>query len=426
MAFRRKKRRKDTGSQHSRAMRAMGAFVIVCFAFAVGFVLRGSDAFLERMGMSSFSVDVEQNPGATVSGETYDSISARIAEVQGMLEQESLDGYELDEVTRTLITGFLKDTGDSYARYYDPEAYAAYTATEADEKFGIGVLFGDYKNQAYAVDVIPGSSAQASGVRVGDFIVAIDGDRKSDGWPLADALKQLEREEGSSVVVTWRRPDNIESEGGDEYTVTLTCAPAERKNVTSALRDETIGYIKVRQFGRESASLVKDAVKKLANKGATAYVLDLRDCPGGYLTQAVEVTSMFQNSGVVVQIKTTEGVTTRSASGTTLTSAPVAVIVNGNTAAAAEVVAASLQDNDRAVIVGRTTMGKGTVQLMRELSFGGAISYTVAEYITPQGRSLTNAGVSPNVVAGSDSASGSGQDIQLDLAVEAVTARVEG
>ena len=95
MAFRRKKRRKDAGSQYSRAMRAMGAFVVVCLAFAGGFILRGSDGFLERMGMGSLSVDVEQNPGATVSGDTYDSISARIAEVQGMLEQDSLDDYAL-------------------------------------------------------------------------------------------------------------------------------------------------------------------------------------------------------------------------------------------------------------------------------------------------------------------------------------------
>ena len=403
----------------------MGAFVIVLLAFAIGFVLRGNDAFLDRMGMGALSVDVEANPGATVSGNTYDSISARIAEVQGMLEQESLEQYSLDEATRTLVSDFLKETDDAYARYYDPESYAAYTAEEADELFGVGVLFGDYQNQAYAVDVIPGSSAQARGVAVGDFVVAIDGDRKDGGWPVADTLKMLEREEGDSVVVTWRRPDNIESAGGEEYTVTLTCGPAERKNVTSAMRDENVGYIKVRQFGRESADLVKDAIKKLKGKGATSYVLDLRDCPGGYLTQAVEVTSMFQSSGVVVQIQTTEGVTTRSANGATLTTAPLAVLVNGNTAAAAEVIAASLQDNDRAVIVGRTTMGKGTVQLMRELSFGGAISYTVAEYLTPQGRSLSGAGVSPNVVAGATSA-GSGQDIQLELAVEAVAVRSEG
>lgn len=425
MAFRRKKRRKDVGSPNTRALRAMGGFVIICLVFGLGFFLRGNDAFLDRMGMSALSVDVEQNPGATVSGNTFDSISARIAEVQGLIEQDSLDEYALDTATATLVGDFLKETGDPYSRYYDPSAYVAYTTSAAEETFGVGVLFGDYQNQAYAVDVIPGSSAQSSGVMVGDFVVAIDGERKDDGWTVAETLKQLEREDGSTVVVTWRRPENLESPGGEEFTVTLTCAQSDHKSVSSGMRNENVGYIKVRQLGRESATLVSDAVKELSGKGATSFVLDLRDCPGGYLTQAVEVASIFQNSGVVVQIRTNEGVTTRSATGSPATSAPLAVLVNGNTAAAAEVIAASLQDNDRAVVVGRTTMGKGTVQLMRELSFGGAISYTVAEYLTPQGRSLNGAGVSPNVVAGSGSASGAGQDIQLNLAIEAVAVRTE-
>ena len=97
----------------------MGAFVMLALVFATGFVLRGNDVFLNRMGMDALSVDVEQNPGATVSGDTYDSVSARVAEVQGLLEQQSLDDFSLDEATRVLISDFLKETGDPYARYYD-------------------------------------------------------------------------------------------------------------------------------------------------------------------------------------------------------------------------------------------------------------------------------------------------------------------
>ena len=398
----------------------MGAFVFVCLVFVAGFVLRGSNGFLERMGMDSLTVDVEQNPGATVSGDTFDSIAARIAEVQGILEQQSLDEYALDEATQELISDLLKSSGDPYARYYDAQAYAAYTEKASESTFGVGVLFGDYQNAAYAVDVIPGSSAQVAGVVPGDFVVAIDGVRKDEGWTLSDTLKQLEREDGATVVVTWRRPDNLESPGGEEFTTELTCAEAIQKNVTYSLRDDNVGYVRIRQLSRDSASIVADAVKDLASQGATSYVLDLRDCPGGYLTEAVELVSVFQNSGVVVQIQTMEGTTSRSASGRPLTSAPLAVLVNGNTAAAAEVAAASLQDNDRAKIVGQSTMGKGTVQVMRELSFGGAISYTAAEYKTPKGRSLDKNGVSPDITA---SSSESGADVQLDLAIEAVAVR---
>ncbi|MDO4533886.1 MAG: S41 family peptidase [Coriobacteriia bacterium] len=402
----------------------MGSFVFICLVFAAGFMLRGNDVLLERLGMDAFSIDAEQNPGATVSGDTFDSLAARIAEIQGIIEQDSLNSYSLDDATRSTIVDFLKETGDPYVQYYDVQSYAAYGANEADAVYGVGVLFGDYKNQAYALDVIPGSSAQTSGVREGDFVVAIDGERKDGGWPLPDAIKRIDREDGKTVVVTWRRPENVESPGGEEFTTTLVCAAAERENVVSRMRGENVGYIRVRQLNRDATANVSDAISKLTGKGAKAFVLDLRNCPGGYLTQAVELVSLFQGSGVVVQIKTKDNVTTRSATGSPLTTAPLAVIVNGNTAAAAEVVAASLQDNDRAVVVGQPTMGKGTVQMMRELTFGGAISYTAAEYLTPQGRSLDQAGVSPNVVAASGG-SGATSDIQLELAVEAVSARAE-
>ena len=421
MAFRRKKRRKDLGSRNSRAIRVMGAFVIACLLCVTGFVLRGNNVFLERMGMESLSVDVEQNPGMTVAGDTYNSLSARIAEVQGVLEQNSLDAYDLDDATHLLVADMLKETGDPYARYYDEEAYAARKVTEADEVFGVGILFGDYKNQAYAVDVIPGSSAQVAGVESGDFVVAIDGERKDEGWTLSDTLKNVEREDGSSVAITWRRPESLEAAGGDEYTVTLTCANVAQKNVTSKLRSKKVGYVKVLQLGRNSASLVSEAVKNLTGKGATSFVLDLRDCPGGYLTEAISLASLFQGNGVVVQIKTHEGTSARSATGNAITTAPLAVIVNGNTAAAAEVVAASLQDSNRAVIVGQSTMGKGTVQITRELSFGGAISYTAAEYITPKGRSLNDSGVSPDILASASSEN----DTALILAAGTASSRVK-
>jgi carboxyl-terminal processing protease len=399
----------------------MMLFVLLCLVFAVGFGLRGNNAFLARLGMDSLSVDVEQNPGATVSGDTFDSISARVAEVQGMIEQDSLDDIPRDDSTRALLEDLLKQTGDPYARYYDAQSYASYSKKDSDQTFGVGILFGDYENQAYAVDVIAGSSAQVEGVQAGDFVVAIDGERKDGGWTLAETLKQLAREDGSTVIVTWRRPENIESPGGEEFTTTLTCSDVAGVNVTSKIRDKEVGYIKLNQLGRDSSALVLDAVKELTGKGAKAFVLDLRDCPGGYLTEAVDLVSLFQGSGVVVQIETVEGVSSRSATGSAITSDPLAIIVNKNTAAAAEVVAASLQDNDRAVIVGQQTMGKGTVQIMRELSFGGAITYTVAEYKTPKGRSLDKNGVSPNVSASIATAK---HDVPLELAVQAVSARI--
>ncbi len=422
MAFRRKKPRGKKGDAHTRIIKAMGMLTIVCLCFGSGFILRGNDAFLERFGMDALSVDADQNPGATVSGDTFNSLSARIAEVQGFVEQDSLDDYSLDDNTRKLINGFLNSLDDEYARYYDAQEYAAYTANNSEDRYGVGVLFGDYQNKAYAVEVLAGSSAQTAGIESGDFVVGIDGEVHEDGWSLSDALKRIDGAEGETVLVTWRRPDSLSSPGGEEFTTTLTCSQVKSKSVTSRLNSDNVGYIKVRQFGRDSASLVSDAIDTLSKEGALAYVLDLRDCPGGYLEEAIQTASLFQGGGVVLQIQTADGTTSRSASGNAITELPLAVIVNSNTASAAEVVAASLQDNNRAIVVGQSTMGKGSVQIMRELSFGGAISYTVAQYLTPNGRELDGTGVSPSVVTTKTESGATDND--LSLAIEALQARI--
>ena len=235
MAFRRRKPQGKREDAHTRIIQVMGMLVIVCLCFGAGFILRGNDAFLARFGMDALSVDVEQNPGATVSGDTFNSLSARLAEVQGLIEQESLDDYSLDDSTRKLITGLLKDLDDDYARYYNAQEYALYAASNSDDRYGVGALFGDYQNQAYAVEVLAGSSAQRAGVESGDFVVAIDGEVRDEGWPLADALKRIDRADGDTVLLTWRRPESLSAPGGEEFTSSLTCSPVKGKSVTSRL-----------------------------------------------------------------------------------------------------------------------------------------------------------------------------------------------
>lgn len=143
---------------------------------------------------------------------------------------------------------------------------------------------------------------------------------------------------------------------------------------------------------------MRETIQASLQQGARAFVIDLRDVPGGYLTQAVEIASFFIQSGTVVQIQTNVNTTTRSADGEPLTKVPVVVLVNENTAGAAEVLAAALQEVNKAPVVGTVTQGKGSVQVMQPLSFGGALRYTAAVYLTPSGRSLDGSGVSPDVM----------------------------
>ena len=396
-------------------------FLCVCGAFGLGFAARGDGDLLKRAGMDGLVVSAESNPGATVSGNTYDSISARLAEAQGVLEQDSLDSFDLDSATGEVLDAFCKSTQDPYFTYYDEERYRDYLAETARTYSGIGVLFGEYNGASYVVDVFPGSAAEAAGVEVGDFVVAIDGDR--DGWSLTETVNALARDEGSEVVMTWRRPASLEAEGGKEYTSTLICSPYTTDNVTYE-KSGDVGYIKLSQLTQSSSQYVSSAIEDLNSQGVRSFVLDLRGNPGGYLTQAVDTASLFLKSGVVAQIKTSEGTTTKNASGNVVTTLPLVVLVDHNTAAAAEVLAAALQDNQRATVVGETTLGKGSVQVVRELSFGGALRYTAAMYLTPLGHDINDVGVAPSVPVSASSEDGA--DSQKAVALETAQSLIAG
>lgn len=406
-----------------RLLRAFACVVAIAAAFALGFGVRGNQALMAQLGFSSLVAEEGQNPGTTVTGNTYDSLSARVAEVEGILENDSLDTYSLDTATTEVLDSFVEVTEDPYLRYYDAARYDAYVKEGASSGSyaGIGVLFAEYNGQAYAADVFEGSSAAAAGVREGDFVVAIDGDR-SQAWTATEVTNALSREEGETVVITWRRPASLEAEGGENFSTTLTCSRYTARNVTSQLVGE-VGYISLKQITQNSSELVSQAVEDLAGQGALSFVLDIRDCPGGYLTQAVDIASLFVKSGVIVQIQTKDALSTKTASGAVATDAPLVVLVNGNTAAAAEVLAAALQDSQRAQLVGTTTLGKGSVQVVKELSFGGALRYTAALYKSPLGRDLNGAGVSPDVLVDDG---GSGEDNQKSLAVEVAQSLVQG
>jgi carboxyl-terminal processing protease len=200
-------------------------------------------------------------------------------------------------------------------------------------------------------------------------------------------------------------PASTDAQTGTAFTTQLECKVYDEANVTTSLSDK-VGVVKLRQITQNASSLVQEAVTSLVDQGAEALVLDLRDNPGGYLTQAVNISSLFVSSGVLVQITSKDGPQTeKSATGkASFPGIPVVVLVNKYTSAAAEVLTASLQGNNRAEVYGETTRGKASVQVVRELKFGGAVRYTAAYYLTPSGEPIDGVGVSPNTaVAQSES-----------------------
>lgn len=396
-------------------------FLALVAAFALGFAVRSQVAFVQSLG---FPVDEAASQAAPAKDKTtYDAISERVGEVEDILKSYSMDELDLSQATISMLNDLLKATDDPYAQYFDSTRYESYVRESSDRKYGgIGVLFGEYDGRAYVTDVFDGSEAYAKGIEQGDFIVSIDGD-SSHPWTMAEAVGALDRDEGESVVVTWMRPTSIDAKTGQEFTTTLMCRAYEEPNASWEL-DGEVGYIKVRQVTADAAALVSSAVGDLAAQGAKAYVIDVRDNPGGYLTQALDMASLFVPSGILVEIETNEGASARNASGATITDAPVVVLDNAMTAASAEVFVAALQDNQRAITVGQTTMGKGSVQVVRELSFGGAVRYTAAYYLTPLGHGIDGVGVVPDVsVANGDGAEDA--DTQLIVAMDSARSLIE-
>lgn len=407
-------------ARNYRLLKLLILVVGVCVAFVGGFAVRGDVPLLENLGFKVLTADANSAAKSTASGDTYTSLGARVSEVESILETESLDSYELDTATTGVLDAFAKSTKDPYLRYYDAGRYAALMKDSSGSYAGIGVLFSEYNGRAYAVDVFEDSAAQAADVRQGDFVVSIDGERGHD-WTTTEVASALKRDEGDEVVVTWRRAETLDSEGGTEFTTTLACSNYTVKNVETELSD-TVGYIKLKQVTQNAASLVKSALADLDSQGAESYVLDIRDNPGGFLTQSVDVASLFVKSGTIVKIQTKEAEeSTKTATGSALTDKPLVVLVNGNTAASAEVLAAALQDNQRATLVGSTTLGKGSVQVTRELSFGGALRYTAAYYKSPLGHDIDGVGIVPNIAVSLSS----DIDNQKTLAIETAQSLVK-
>ncbi len=400
--------------RNRRIARVMVGFILIVAAFALGFFVRSQVVFVASLGFPvEEAVPTTQSKDALKS--TYNSVSARVDEVETLLSDNSLEDVDLDEATIEMLTALMESTNDPYAAYFDPERYEAYIKEAAQRSYaGVGVLFSEANGRAYAIDVFGGSVAEAAGVQQGDIILAIDGDRSHD-WSMGEVVNALARNDGDQVVITWMRPSTLDAEKGTEFTTTLETHAYEEVNVTATLNDG-VGYVRLQQITQNAADLVRTAVNDLTAQGATAFVLDVRDDPGGYLTQAVDIASLFVQSGVLVQVETESGTSTKTASGETITTAPLVVLVNGYTTSAAEVLTAALQDNQRATVVGSPTRGKGSVQVTRELTFGGGVRYTAAYYLTPLGHEINGVGIIPDILV--EAEEGSATDTQLMIALD--------
>ncbi|MCL2632662.1 MAG: S41 family peptidase, partial [Coriobacteriia bacterium] len=320
----------------------------------------------------------------------------RINEVMRILNRNALHVYtddEIDAATRAAIDGLLDAGGDIRSQYFNDEELQAYMADSSGEYVGIGITLAQGPDgRAVVTRVFSNSPASEDGVEPGDIIVAIDGVRRT--WDVDEAVRTIRRPEGSAVEIIWER-------NGEERVSTIRVRTIQRDIVRYDVIEYEglkVGYILLEQFTMNCAVEVRAAIKDLERQGVDCYILDLRDNPGGYLRQAIEIASMFIKSGVVVRIEERNSSSEEKVFGQHETNKPLVVLLNGESASASELVAAAFQDHGRAIIVGELSYGKGTVQDMRFLSFGGAIKFTIANYLTPNGHAVDGIGVTPDII----------------------------
>ena len=334
---------------------------------------------------------------AALSAREEDSpVQAKAAEVQKIIGTYFIDDYDEDTLADGAASGMVDATGDEWSYYLSADEVAAYEESMANAYVGVGItITEDAEAGGMRVEeVVSGGPAEEAGIRVGDLLLAVEGE---DVLPLGiDGTRNLVRgEEGTRVNMHFSR-------NGTEYDVSVERRSIETPVVTGELLDGSIGYVKIDNFDERSAAETIAFVKDLIGQGVKALLFDVRFNPGGYADELVKVLDYLLPEGDLfrsVDYAGREEVDTSDASCVEL---PMAVLVNEDSYSAAEFFAAALQEYEWATIVGSQTYGKGNFQTAFYLSDGSMVNLSIGKYYTPGGKSLSETGVTPDVVVDLD------------------------
>jgi len=321
-----------------------------------------------------------------------------------------------------LKTGLVSATGDPYTNYFNPQEAKEFNDELSGSFTGIGAELGtDNNNNIVIVSPLSGYPAQQAGLQPKDIIAAVN-KAATSGMSVDSVVKQIRGPENTKVTLTVIRG------GGNPFDVTITRAKITVPSVEFHI-DGNIGYIKINQFGSDTAQLAQNAAQDFRSKGVKGVVLDLRGDPGGYLEAAIDVSSMWLDKGKTVVSERKGGVTqnTDYAKGNPiLKGIPTVVLIDGGSASASEITAGALHDNNAATLVGVKSFGKGSVQQVINLSDGSELKVTTAHWYTPAGKNINKQGITPdNVVQNSDSDIKSGADPQKDKAYSILQTKIQ-
>ncbi|AFY64626.1 carboxyl-terminal processing protease CtpC [Geitlerinema sp. PCC 7407] len=305
--------------------------------------------------------------------------------------------YTSKEDAYKAVREMLEKLEDPYTRFMDPTEFKNMQIDTSGELTGVGIQLAQDEETKNLVVISPIEDTPAfeAGIQSKDVIVKIDG-KSTEGMDVNQAVNLIRGPVGSTVTLTIRR------EGQQETDYPLKRARIEIHPVRYTYRKEPfggLGYIRLTQFSSNAASEMREAIRDLEKQNVSGYVLDLRSNPGGLLYSSVEIARMWLSEGGIVSTVSRTGETDRErANRPALTDRPLVVLVDGGSASASEILSGALQDNERAVLVGTKTFGKGLVQSVRPLGDGSGLAVTIAKYLTPKGRDINKAGIVPDIV----------------------------
>ncbi len=313
---------------------------------------------------------------------------------------EEADEKKMLEAAMNGMLGAL----DPHSSYLSADDFKEFSDKSHGQFGGLGIQITSDRGAVRVISPIDDTPADKAGIKAGDYITHIDGEQVFD-LTLNQAVKKMKGRPGTKVKLT------ILDDKGESKTLTLKrdiikvkSVKFEEKMLANADADDEdakkIGYIRISDFGATTARDLNDALKKLEKKGVVGYVLDVRNNPGGYLTAAIDVSDAFLDDGEIVSTRgkaETDIERVYAKPGDLANGKPVVVLINHGSASASEIVAGAIQDNNRGLVMGSQSFGKGSVQQQKPLGDGTAIHITIARYYTPSGRSIQNEGITPDI-----------------------------
>lgn len=343
------------------------------------------------IGTTMFQITIGNK--VIISKDLYESYAKynKLLGLEEIIQQDYYKEIEEDSLVDGALKGLFEGLNDPYSQYYTTDEFQSLKEQTSGSFVGIGVYIGinPEDNKLTIISPIEGSPADEAGLESGDIVLKVDG-KSVDSKKVDEVIKDIKGKENTKVNLTVQRKEQ-------ELSFDITRETIVTKSVSNEVMNDNIGYLRITSFDENTYKEFKKNLSELESKKVKGLVIDLRDNPGGLLDVCVDIADDLIGKGTIVYTKDNTGNKEYYKSDEKEIDMPIAVLINGGSASASEILTAALVDNDKAIAVGETSFGKGLVQSVKELKDGTGYKLTTAQYFTPNGDYINGKGITPKI-----------------------------